>query len=108
MSSLYSRLVWLMIASSISSPPARLRAMIRQRDDRDLGRAAADVDDHVPSRLGDGEPGPDRGGHRLLDQVGSVPAESVTSSTARFSTPVTPDGTRRPAGGRTGADGPSG
>ena len=40
-----------------------------ERDDRDLGRAAADVDDHVPGRLGDGEPGADRGGHRLLDQV---------------------------------------
>ena len=41
-----------------------------ERDDRDLGRAAADVDDHVPGRLGDGEPGADRGRHRLLDQVG--------------------------------------
>ena len=40
-----------------------------ERDDGDLGRAAADVDDHVPGRLGDGEPGADRGGHRLLDQV---------------------------------------
>src|SRR5207237_10538986 len=40
-----------------------------ERDDRDLGRAAADVDDHVPGRLGDGQPGPDRGRHRLLDQV---------------------------------------
>ena len=41
-----------------------------RRDDRDLGGAAADVDDHVPGRLGDGEPRADRGGHRLLDQVG--------------------------------------
>ena len=41
-----------------------------ERDDGDLGRAAADVDDHVPGRLGDGKPGADRGGHRLLDQVG--------------------------------------
>ena len=40
-----------------------------ERDDGDLGRAAADVDDHVPGRLGDGQPGADRGGHRLLDQV---------------------------------------
>ena len=40
-----------------------------ERDDRHLGRAAADVDDHVPGRLGDGQPGADRGGHRLLDQV---------------------------------------
>src|SRR5712691_11279103 len=41
-----------------------------QRDDGDLGGAAADVDDHVPGRLRDGQPGPDRGRHRLLDQVG--------------------------------------
>ena len=39
-------------------------------DHRDLGGAAADVDDHVPGRLGDRQPGADRGGHRLLDQVG--------------------------------------
>ena len=41
-----------------------------ERDDCDLARAAADVDDHVPGRLGDGQPGADRGRHRLLDQVG--------------------------------------
>ena len=41
-----------------------------ERDHRDLGRAAADVDDHVPGRLADRQPGADRGGHRLLDQVG--------------------------------------
>ena len=41
-----------------------------ERDHGDLGRAAADVDDHVPGRLGDGQPGADRGRHRLLDQVG--------------------------------------
>ena len=41
-----------------------------ERDHGDLGGAAADVDDHVPGRLGDGQPGADRGGHRLLDQVG--------------------------------------
>ncbi len=40
-----------------------------EADHRDLGGAAADVDDHVPGRLGDGKPGADRGGHRLLDQV---------------------------------------
>ena len=44
--------------------------MPAERDDGDLGRAAADVDDHVPGRLGDRQPGADRGGHRLLDQVG--------------------------------------
>ena len=41
-----------------------------ERDHGDLGGAAADVDDHVPGRLGDREAGADRGGHRLLDQVG--------------------------------------
>ena len=40
-----------------------------ERDDRDLGGAAADVDDHVAGRLVDGQPGADRGGHRLLDDV---------------------------------------
>src|SRR5262249_49854706 len=41
-----------------------------ERDDGDLGGAAPDVDDHVPGRLGDWQAGADRGGHRLLDQVG--------------------------------------
>ena len=40
-----------------------------ERDHRHFGRAAADVDDHVPGRLGDRKPGADRSGHRLLDQV---------------------------------------
>ena len=39
-----------------------------EADDRDLGRAAADVDDEAAGRLRDGQPGPDRGGHRLLDE----------------------------------------
>jgi hypothetical protein len=38
-------------------------------DDGDFARAPADVDDHVPGRLGDGEAGADCRGHRLLDQV---------------------------------------
>jgi hypothetical protein len=38
-------------------------------DDGDLARAAADVDDHVPGRLGDWQAGADRGCHRLFDQV---------------------------------------
>ena len=41
-----------------------------ERDDRDLARTAADVHDHVPGRLGDGETRADRRGHRLLDEVG--------------------------------------
>ena len=40
-----------------------------ERDHRDLGRAAADVDDHVAGRLLDRQPGADRRRHRLLDQV---------------------------------------
>ena len=39
-----------------------------QGDDRDLGRAAADVDDHAAGGLLDREIGADRGGHRLVDQ----------------------------------------
>ena len=38
-----------------------------ERDDGDVGRAAADVDDHVPGRLGDRRPDADGGRHRLLD-----------------------------------------
>ena len=38
-----------------------------ERDDGDLGRAAADVDHHVPRRRLDREPDPDRGRHRLRD-----------------------------------------
>jgi len=63
----------LTIASSISSPPVRIdceTTIPHERDDRHLGCAAADVHDHVPGRLGNGQPGADRGCHRLLDQVG--------------------------------------
>ena len=41
-----------------------------EADHGHFGRAAADVDDHVPGGLGDREARADRGGHRLLDQVG--------------------------------------
>src|SRR3954447_18314249 len=40
-----------------------------QGDDRNLGGAATDVDDHVPAWLADRKPGADRSGHRLLDKV---------------------------------------
>ena len=40
-----------------------------QRDDRHLGRAAADIDDHVARGLGDRQAGADRCGHRLFDQI---------------------------------------
>ena len=40
-----------------------------QRDDRDVGRAAADVDDHVAGRLGHGQARTNRRGHGLVDEV---------------------------------------
>src|SRR5262249_14511585 len=40
-----------------------------ERDARALAGAAADVADHVPGRLADGQPGADGGGSGLLDQV---------------------------------------
>src|SRR5215218_793600 len=40
-----------------------------ERDHGDLGRAAADVDDHVAGRLAHRQTRADRGRHRLLDQV---------------------------------------
>ncbi len=40
-----------------------------ERDDGDVGGAAADVDDHVAAGLGDGEAGADGGDHRLLDEM---------------------------------------
>ncbi len=61
-----------MIDWSRSSPAVRtdrLVTMPPERDDGDLGGAAADVDDHVAGRLVDRQPGADRGGHRLLDDV---------------------------------------
>jgi len=56
----------------------------------------ADVDDQRAGRLGHRQAGPNRGGHRLLDQVRLAGAgrERQASSTARFSTPVTPEGTQ--------------
>src|SRR6185312_5109162 len=43
-----------------------------ERDHGDLGGAAADVDDHRAGRLAHRQPGADRRGHRLLDQVGGA------------------------------------
>src|SRR5690606_26789660 len=40
-----------------------------QRNDADLGGAAADVDDHRARGFGNRQAGADRGGHGLLDQV---------------------------------------
>src|SRR3954454_14610371 len=49
-----------------------------QRNDRHLGGAAADVDDHVPARLAYRQPGANRGGHWLLDEVGLARAGGQT------------------------------
>ena len=38
-------------------------------DDGDVGGAAADVDDHISARLGDGQAGADGGDHGLFDEV---------------------------------------
>ena len=67
-----------------------------QRDDRDLGGAAADVDDHVAGRRLDRKPHADGRGHRLghhedLLGAGGLGAESRT---ARRSTSVMPEGTQ--------------
>jgi hypothetical protein len=88
-----------MTASSSSSPATRTDCAgddAAERDDRDLGRAAADVDDHVAARLVHRQVGADRCGHRLLDDVHGLaaPAYSAASCTARCSTPVMPDGTQ--------------
>ena len=40
----------------------------RQGDDRDRGRAAADIADRVASRFGDRKAGADRGRQRLVDE----------------------------------------
>jgi len=40
-----------------------------QRNQRGLGRAATDVDDHVAHRLVDRQARADRGSHRLFDQL---------------------------------------
>ena len=41
----------------------------RKTDDGDVGGPAADVDDHVSVRLGDGKTGPDGRRHRFLHQI---------------------------------------
>src|SRR6266511_3176619 len=48
-----------------------------ERDDCDLGRAAADVDDHVAARLVDRQAGADGGSHGLLDDVRRLPRPRV-------------------------------
>ena len=60
------------MASSISLPATRTDreyTIPDKRDDRDVGCAAADVDDHVPGRLGDRKPRADGRHHRLFHEV---------------------------------------
>ena len=45
-----------------------------ERDDGDLGRPTADVDDHAAGGLHHRQAGADRGRHRLLDQVAAARA----------------------------------
>src|SRR5258706_14682470 len=54
----------------VAAYPDRLsRHDAAQRDHGDLGRAAADVHDHIAGRLVDRQASADGGGHRLLDDV---------------------------------------
>src|SRR5215467_7426991 len=54
----------------VAADPDRLRGHdAAERDNRDLGGASANVDDHVPGRLVDGQASADRRRHRLLDDV---------------------------------------
>ncbi len=57
-----------------ADPDAPAHDDAAEADHRDLGRPAADVDDEAAGRLADGEAGPDRGRHRLLDQAGPAGA----------------------------------
>ncbi len=53
----------------VTSRSLRCGGDARERDHGDVGRAAADVDDHVARGRRHVETGADRGRHRLLDQV---------------------------------------
>src|SRR5216683_3568845 len=50
-------------------PDRRAEDDTRQRDYRDLGGSASDVDDQVPARLLNWQPGPDRRRDRPLDEI---------------------------------------
>ena len=66
-----SRLTCCVMASSMALPAADRLAVddAGERDDGDVGRAAADVHDHVAGGFGDRQPGANRRGHRFLDEV---------------------------------------
>src|ERR671935_658391 len=96
-SSLYSVLMWLMIASSISSPPTlRLWLTTMPPSEMTATSVVPPPTSTIMFPVGSptGRPAP------IAAAIGSsiryaclAPALSVASSTARFSTPVTPDGT---------------
>ena len=70
--SLYSRLMWLMIASSISSPPTRSDCETTMPPSEITATSVVPPPMSTimfPVGSADREPGADRGGHRLLDQV---------------------------------------
>jgi len=54
-----------------------------ERNHRNVGRAAADVYDHVPRRSIDRQPGADRSGHRLFDDIDGLRARELGSVTDR-------------------------
>ena len=95
-SSLYSFLTWLMIASSISSPPTRRLCETTMPPSEMTATSVVPPPMSTimfPVGSETGRPAP------IAAAIGSsiryawrAPAESVASSTARFSTPVTPDG----------------
>ena len=80
------------IAASMSKRPDAHgfeRDDAAERDHRDLGGAAADVDDHVAERLVDRQRRADRRGHRLLD------AGSVCDAPGHAAPPRAPRAARR-------------
>src|SRR3954451_7479800 len=97
-SSLYSRLMWLMIASSISSPPTRSDC------ETTIPPSEMTATSVVPPPMSTimfpvgsatGSPAPIAAAIGFsIKYAWRAPADSVASSTARFSTPVTPLGTQ--------------
>ena len=68
----YSRRTNVWIAASMSKLPTRTASsatMPPSEMTRGLAGATTDVDDHVADRLVDRQPGADRRGHRLLDEL---------------------------------------
>jgi hypothetical protein len=66
-----------------------------QRQHRDLGRAAADIDNHRSDRLRHRHVGADRGGHRFLDQEHLARARIARGVTDRATLDeVEPEGTQ--------------